>query len=72
MNTKLTTANAGYRNVISFTNPICDIGIAMRIIKTMDFLYEILNNSSKFLPTLYILETSVENISSQIINKSKI
>ena len=64
------TPNAGYSKVINCLKPTCDIGIANNSIYITAFLYGILSDNSIVFETLYISDTSVENISSQIITSS--
>ena len=58
--------------LIKLTNPIWETGKAMAIIRNTDFLYDKFMDSFKDLLTLYISETSVENISSHIIKSNKL
>ena len=56
--------------VIRLEKPICDIGRAIASTINIPFLNGILKDCSKVLLIEYTSDTSVENISSQIITKS--
>lgn len=60
----------GYNFEIKFEKPICDIGKAIANTRNIPFLNSILKDCSNVLLIEYTSETSVENISSQIITKS--
>ena len=71
MKIKLNNPNIGYSLVIRFPNPNWEIKRARASTINMDFLNLILNVCSKVLLIEYISETSVENISNQIIISNK-
>ena len=71
MKIKLKIPKRGYKVDIRFEKPICDIGKATANTINIPFLNLILNDCSRVLLIEYTSDTSVENISSQIITKSK-
>ena len=70
MNIKLKTPKRGYKVDIKFEKPICDIGKATVNTMNIPLLNFILKDCSRVLLIEYTSDTSVENISSQIITKS--
>lgn len=70
MNTKLKTPNIGYSVEIKFENPINEIGSATIKTANIACLYFTLKLLVSVLLMEYTSETSVENISANIIIKS--
>lgn len=71
MNIKLSRPKRGYSVEIKFEKPIWDIGSATAKTIKIPFLNLILKLCSSVLLIEYTSETSVENISSQIITNNK-
>lgn len=64
---RLKPPKAGYEKVIRFLKPTRAIGTVIHNISNTAALYGILNLNFKVFATLYISDTSVENISKNII-----
>ena len=71
MKIKLNNPNIGYSLVMRLPNPNWEIKRAIPKTIKIAFLNLILKDCSKVLLIEYISETSVENISSQIITSNK-